>query len=325
MRHGNYYEEKVPDYRMVIDINIQEQCELLRSQLKIELLTSDEANKEIIKNFRSNKKGKSLERYLKEDAWREDQQGITKVYLVKDSDNIVFFFALGAGLLYKEINSDDINLSTVEKEILDLCVDARLQENNDITPDVVFSWYADADDIDKEKLHRIIDERIQFKLDAKEDLEKSGNSINIKQVSETFPGIVLTHFCKNASYSFPEHLSFPVGFYVFWEIVVEKVLYIASILGCQYLYLFAADNSEQEYIQVSNLYPGDWEIDDEEDSQPVYKLVEYYKNELKFEDVQDVTILKPYYDFSCISLLQEISALSENRNAAWIQHSDVNN
>ena len=138
MRHGNYYEEKVPDYRMVIDINIQEQCELLRSQLKIELLTSDEANKEIIKNFRSNKKGKSLERYLKEDAWREDQQGITKVYLVKDSDNIVFFFALGAGLLYKEINSDDIHLSTVEKEILDLCVDARLQENNDITPDVVF-------------------------------------------------------------------------------------------------------------------------------------------------------------------------------------------
>ena len=213
MRHGNYYEEKVPDYRMVIDINIQEQCELLRSQLKIELLTSYEANREIIKNFRSDKKGKGLERYLKEDAWGEDQQGITKVYLVKDSDNIVFFFALGAG----------------------------------------------------------------------------------------------------------------VGFYVFWEIVVEKVLYIASILGCQYLYLFAADNSEQEYIQVSNLYPGDWEIDDEEDSQPVYKLVEYYKNELKFEDVQDVTILKPYYDFSCISLLQEISALSENRNAAWIQHSDVNN
>lgn len=140
---------------MVIDINIQEQCELLRSQLKIELLTSDEANREIIKNFRSNKKGKSLERYLKEDAWREDQQGITKVYLVNDSDNIVFFFALGAGLLYKEINSDDINLSKVEKEILDLCVDTRLQENNDITPDVVFSWYADADDIDKEKLLRI--------------------------------------------------------------------------------------------------------------------------------------------------------------------------
>lgn len=116
MRHENYYEEKVPDYRMVIDINIQEQCELLRSQLKIELLTSDEANREIIKNFRSDKKGKGLERYLKEDAWREDQQGITKVYLVKDSDNIVFFFALGAGLLYKEINSvpfrDNISLKS---------------------------------------------------------------------------------------------------------------------------------------------------------------------------------------------------------------------
>ena len=314
----------MPDSRVVIPINIQKQCEILHSRLRVELLTSDESNKKKIQTFHTDKRGKGLERYLKEDAWEDDQKGVTKVYLVKDSDNIVFFFALSAGLLYKEIGSDDNNLSEAEKEIVSLCVDAYLQKNDDITTDVVFSWYKD-EPIDQDKLRKIIIDRINFKLAAKEDQEKSGNSVNVRQVAETFPGIVLTHFCKNADYSCPDPLSFPIGFYVFWEIVVNKVIQIASLIGCQYLYLFAADNTELSSKEFSVLYPGDWDAEDESDTLPVYKLVEYYKNELKFEDVQNVTILKPYYDFSCFSLIQEIKLLSEHRNAAWIQHSDVNN
>ncbi|MCD8079400.1 MAG: hypothetical protein LUF04_03000, partial [Bacteroides sp.] len=82
--------------------------------------------------------------------------------------------------------------------------------------------------------------------------------------------------------------------------------------------------TEQVPTQQSFLYPGDWDEDESEiNTSPVYKLVEYYKNELKFDDVQDVTILKPYYDFQCFSLIQEINDLQEHREAAWIQHSDV--
>ena len=123
----------MPDSRVVIPINIQKQCEILHSRLRVELLTSDESNKKKIQTFHTDKRGK-------EDAWEDDQKGVTKVYLVKDSDNIVFFFALSAGLLYKEIGSDDNNLSEAEKEIVSLCVDAYLQKNDDITTDVVFSW-----------------------------------------------------------------------------------------------------------------------------------------------------------------------------------------
>lgn len=54
-----------------------------------------------------------------------------------------------------------------------------------------------------------------------------------------------------------------------------------------------------------------------------YRLVEYYKNEMKFEEVQGMTILKPSYDFQCFSLVQSIGELSEKKKAAWIEHSDI--
>ncbi len=248
------------------------------------------------------------------------------MYLVKDikTGEIVFYFGLSAGLLYKEIGSGDFQLSNLEKEIVNTCISAILEKDGSITTDDVLSWYEDDDTVDKEKVVRIIDDNVKIKLAARDDPENTENVVNIKQVSKTFPGIVVTHFCKNTNYRFTENISFPIGFYVFWEIVIEKVLEIASLLGCQYLYLFAADNTEQVPTQQSFLYPGDWDEDESEiNTSPVYKLVEYYKNELKFDDVQDVTILKPYYDFQCFSLIQEINDLQEHREAAWIQHSDV--
>ncbi len=309
---------------MVVNINIQEQRELLRSRFKVDFLTSDKANITKIQAFHSCKSGTGLESYLKENAWNEDQQGITKVYLIKDveTEDIVFFFALSAGLLYKEIGADDSKLSAVEKDIVDCCVKAILEGNNTFTTDDVFSWY-EGEAIDKEKLQNLIDARTDIKMAAREDPEKSVNPVNVKQVSETFLGIVLTHFCKNADYSFSERLVFPIGFYAFWEIIVKEVLHIASLLGCRYLYLFAADNTEQTPASTTVTYSEYWD-EGETDAIPVYKLVEYYKNELKFEDVQDITILKPYYDFPCFSLIQEIDKLPMHREAAWIQHSDVN-
>ena len=44
-----------------------------------------------------------------------------------------------------------------------------------------------------------------------------------------------------------------------------------------------------------------YEFDDEE-VVPTYELVEYYKNELKFQEIQNLAILKSHYDFQCFSL-----------------------
>ncbi len=315
---------------MVIHINIQDQREFLGNRLEPEQLTSKEENETLIQTFHASKNGKGLESFFKEYAWEEDLQGNTKIYLVKDVETgeIVFYFGLCAGLLYKEISSEDYKLSNSEKAILDTCIDALKKGSTSFDIEDTLLWYEGDDTVEPDKIRKIVEERIQIKLAAREDPENSmdsKNGVNVKQVSQTFPGIILTHFCKNSNYNSTKKVAFPIGFYVFWEIVVKKVLEIASQLGCQYLYLFAADNTEPVPTQSSFLYSDDWdEYESETDTTPVYKLVEYYKNELKFEDVQDVTILKPYYDFPCFSLIQKIGALQEHRNAAWIQRSDVN-
>lgn len=308
--------------KWVDKITIQEQKDYLKEQLVVETFTSSESNKCAVQGFVASKKGKGLERYLKENAWEEDIDGNTKVYLVKDKNTkeIVFFFALNAGLLYSELNERENNLTEQEKEIVDICVQYKLGEDNTYTPEEIFEWYKDSP-LDKEKLRRIIEEETQIKFDAKNDVSKTDKGVNIKHVLQTYPSIVLTHFCKNVKIKQYDKLTIPLGFYVFWEIVIEKVLEIAQLLGCQYLYLFAADNSEkcESVYSVQNMI---YDIDEDE-IVPTYKLVEYYKNELKFEAVQRLTILKPHYDFECFSLFQPIKKLLDNRERSWIQHSDL--
>lgn len=123
--------------------------------------------------------------------------GGTKVYLVKDrySGEIVFFFALKAGLLYKDIADDEHELSEKEREIINLCIEYHLDNSSDLTEDDVFRWYED-EALDKDKLRRIIQERLDIKLTAKSDQDKTEEGSNIVRVSKTFPGIVLTHFSK---------------------------------------------------------------------------------------------------------------------------------
>ena len=303
-------------------ISIQEQKDYLKAQLVVETLTFNEENKIAIQSFVASKRGKALERYLKESAWEEDVTGNTKVYLVKDSQTnmIIFFFALSAGLLYKELGEREYELTEQESEIVDLCVQYKLDITNEYTDDEVFGWYEDTL-FDKDKLRRIIQKEVDIKVAAKNDRSKTDEGVNIKHVSQTYPSIVLTHFCKNVKVEEYNNLTFPLGFYVFWEIIIDKVLEISKLIGCQYLYLFAADNSENT-ADTHSLYDMLYDIDEVE-IVPTYELVEYYKSELKFEKVQKLAILKPHYDFECFSLYQPINKLLCNREASWIQHSDL--
>ena len=50
--------------------------------------------------------------------------------------------------------------------------------------------------------------------------------------------------CKDANYKPDIEIGFKFGVYVFWEIIVPHILKISELVGCKYVYLFAADNSE---------------------------------------------------------------------------------
>ncbi len=127
------------------------------------------------------------------------------------------------------------------------------------------------------------------------------------QVGTCYSAIELQHFCKNENYIpeiEPELLQVPFGFGIFWEVIVPEIFKITDKVGCKYLYLFAADNTENFSIQ---------------------KLVHYYKNALKFYECQDdgINIIEPDYDENCYGLVQEISKLRINQEAVWEQYSDI--
>ena len=66
----------------------------------------------------------------------------------------------------------------------------------------------------------------------------------------------MKHFCKNEMYIPDEHLDFPLGFGIFWEVIVPRILEITEHIGCQYLYLFAADHTEQADSKTSRKQRG---------------------------------------------------------------------
>lgn len=82
---------------------------------------------------------------------------------------------------------------------------------------------------------------------------------------------------------------------------------ITKEIGCKYIYLFAADKSEEF---------GDLDIK---------KLVSYYKSAFKFYESEDdnLVIVKPDYDADCYGLIQEVNMLENNREAVWHEFSDV--
>ena len=106
--------------------------------------------------------------------------------------------------------------------------------------------------------------------------------------------------------------------------IVPHLLEISEKVGCKYIYLFAADNSEniadekEEIIPWSQGYdPYEEEIEKESN---VRSLVSYYINELKFTYVTNYKILKPHFERTCYTLVQEVDMLQNNREMVWQSH-----
>ena len=80
------------------------------------------------------------------------------------------------------------------------------------------------------------------------------------------------------------------GAIVFWHFLVPKVLEVRKHIGCHYLFLFAADTSEDE------------------------SLIRYYKS-LRFTDAGEHGAVIPLYDWTCRFMYQEISSLEDGQRS----------
>lgn len=80
-----------------------------------------------------------------------------------------------------------------------------------------------------------------------------------------------------------------MGEVMFWAYVVPIILGVQTYIGCQYVFLFAADMSENA------------------------TLINYYNVALKFAQPVNIGTNKPRYDLCCQFMCQEVSDLKQNR------------
>lgn len=202
------------------------------------------------------------------------------------------------GLLYEP--QDYFKLDSDKLDFVDMLLDALKNDDQEAINNYMESQYYEQEEMDV--LYKIAQERFAVKQEAAE-LKDDATTF---RVAKCFSAIELRHFCKNSAYESSSEIGIPMGFGLFWEVVVPKICEITDKVGCKYLYLFAADQTD--IIQKEK---------------HIRKLVQYYKNDLKFHDVQDMIIIKPNYDESCYGLVQEIAEIRNNREAVWEEFSDI--
>lgn len=272
-------------------------------RFQCEVLTSSDKNKSEIQDFSSKIRKNSLEQYLKERAWQSDFNGETRVYLIREPENkqIVMFFSLRCGLAFTTNILDDEyqRLNTTEKAFVQKLVDARIQNLSSYP----YKYIEVAQRIFPEtwnKLFEISERRYNTHMEA----YAIGDVKNIQKVDACYPAIELQHFCRVDNYNLPSSIRFPLGFGLFWEKIVPRIIEITNMVGCEYLYLFAADRSDNP--------------DDK-------KLISYYKDSLSFCELEGegVILLKPEYDNNCTGLLQNAQYLQASRDDAWERYADI--
>lgn len=270
---------------------------------RCEVLTSNPNNKNDLSEFISKKVNNSLELYLKDErfAWSEDSDGETRVYLIRDDkDKIAAYFSIKCGMLIKIPEED--NFSDDEQSFIESFIEFREKKDQvsfDKTYEAAVTLYGDKR---AEQLYLLSDKKMKKQAEEQE-LGQSEYTLN---VPACISAIELRHLCRNENYKFPDNLGVPLGFGVFWEIIVPKILEITDLIGCKYVYLFAADKTPTN------------------EDMHIRKLVDYYKTNFKFSECDDnMKFIKPDYDLSCYGLMQEVSALQYNKEHIWEEFSDV--
>ena len=225
----------------------------------------------------------------------DDQKDYVASYVVLSPDNVVLgFYSLRCGELYRQVDLQKMELCANAWEGLNILLANPTMTRAEQQP------YLDA--IQKARLAGIMSPNEWQRFYVKKALylrdKKEWSGSNIEQVSEVLPGIELKYLGVNEeskelwnSYGLPRRQ----GETLFWQCVVGKIDEACRHVGCQYLYLFAADNK------------------------PDGNLVGYYDSRLHFDKISDLNANKPHFDFNCRFMCQDIETLRKNQ-AYFFEH-----
>ncbi|MBP3817975.1 MAG: hypothetical protein J6H31_06680 [Butyrivibrio sp.] len=258
-------------------------------------------SKENIDNIKDNfyppKYGENLTEYVKSYALNDDNDNEEKVYIVKSKDDdIVFYFSLKCGLLYKPEKS---SLLDEEKEELAKMIFEAIEKDDKN----LLSEYKKSDEL-KNCWDEIYTSAYNRWKALQETTADNGRSMSVYKVH---PAIELSRFCKNNT-SHHGPFGIPIGFGIFWRKIVPIILDVSKSIGCKFVYLFAANKKESIN---TNDNPRD--------------LIAYYRDSLNFRDAQELVMIKSEYDWNCHPMLQRVTDLQATQNSIWEKFEDAIN
>lgn len=268
----------------------EEQCQILDS-LVCERLSSNEKNLFLVDNF-YNKRNGSLEHTLKNEAYGEDEAGSIAYYLIKDKDeNILFYFSIKCGILYDMFGEGEKlrKINELFRFLVELENDPSTTEEDKKTITSILENIRTRKGLVKKDLSYISHIK---KNQIIEELEKESED-HLKRVGKTFAGVEIVHFCANDAYrqSWEKfNIKQKMGAVVFWHFLIPKICELRKIVGCEYLFLFAADLTPDEF------------------------LVNYYRANLGFNDSSEYGTAIPFYDYECKFMYQELTDIEKRRN-----------
>lgn len=255
--------------------------------LHCERLSENGDNFRLIDDF-YNAKNNSLVETLQNEAYDDDQNNRIAYYVVKDGDgNILFFFSLKSGLLYDEFVEGDRlkEMQTIYAHILQICKDETLSVEDRLAANSLLEKVRTKKGVRKEDLANAL----HVSPDSAALSQIFGK--NLKNVGRTFAGVEIVHFCANDNYRHiwtDNQIPAKMGLYVFWHFLVPKVQNLMKLVGCEYLFLFAADLTEDE------------------------ELIKYYQT-LGFELADEHCAAIPIYDFTCKFMCMKTCCLETNK------------
>lgn len=221
--------------------------------------------------------------HLKNDGISDDKSNSVAVYVIKTKqDEGLFAFSLKCGELYDRDSKEFNATQALKKAFFDNAEISNLPEKEQI---ILFLKLCHA---------KKIDETIAKKaIKMQKDLLSSAQG-QVNHVSKTFSGILLVDFCKNFSANDVWNklgigVDRPMGEVLFWRFIAPLILKVSKLVGCEYLFLYAADLTEDE------------------------SLINYYSEALNFQREKTFGVNKPVYDLLCPLMSQRIIDMQRQR------------
>lgn len=227
----------------------------------------------------------SSDEYLKNDI----EGHLASFVIVSPSGLPMVFFSLRCGELFEKSPTYKMQLSHAAYLAI-----STLMSNPSITRakrDELMSHIKKAkkEGLSIADLEQLSSKKVLMKQDELLEVDK-----DITRVHKVHPAIEIKLFGTNISAnSYWKSLGLPeemkMGETLFWIKIVDKIRQMMDMVGCEFVYLFAADN------------------------EPEGELVQYYRVRLKFGSDSKMSANKPHFDYMSQFLFQSVKDLFENQ------------